>query len=99
VVLRPVKYDKEARSLAQSARFEWSRVQLPKAALWLAIWLNKLLAFPNGRHDDQVDSISGVLDWLSRRIHSLYAAQEPRERPKSTPRPAEYNRPPGFARR
>jgi predicted phage terminase large subunit-like protein len=99
VVLRPVRFDKEARFLAQSARFESGQVHVPTAAPWLATWLNELLAFPNGRHDDQVDSTSQALDWLSRRIHPLHAAQEPRERPQMGPRPAGYNRPPGFTRR
>jgi hypothetical protein len=27
-------------------------------------FLNELLAFPNGRHDDQVDSISQLLNWV-----------------------------------
>ena len=99
VVLRPVRIDKEARFLAQSARFESGQVHVPEAAPWLATWLNELLAFPNGRHDDQVDSTSQALDWLTQRIHPLHAAQEPRERPRARPRPAGYNRPPGFVRR
>ncbi|HXA69595.1 MAG TPA: phage terminase large subunit [Stellaceae bacterium] len=99
VVLRPVRFDKEARFLAQSARFESGQVHVPESTPWLATWLNELLAFPNGRHDDQVDSTSQALDWLSRRIHPLHAAQEPRERPQMRPRPAGYNRPPGFTRR
>jgi predicted phage terminase large subunit-like protein len=99
VVLRPVRFDKEARFLAQSARFESGQVHVPERAPWLATWLNELLAFPNGRHDDQVDSTSQALDWLSRRIHPLHMAQEPRERPQARPRPAGYNRPAGFTRR
>jgi predicted phage terminase large subunit-like protein len=98
VVLRPVRIDKEARFLAQSARFESGQVHVPQAAPWLATWLNELLAFPNGRHDDQVDSTSQALDWLTRRIHPLHAAQQPRVRPKTRPRPAGCNRPPGFVR-
>jgi predicted phage terminase large subunit-like protein len=98
VVLRPVRFDKEARFLAQSARFESGQVHVPRAAPWLATWLNELLAFPNGQHDDQVDSTSQALDWLTRRTHPLHAAQQSRERPRTRPRPAGYNRPPGFVR-
>ena len=29
---------------------------LPESAPWLKDFQNELLAFPNGRHDDQVDS-------------------------------------------
>jgi predicted phage terminase large subunit-like protein len=98
VVLRPVRIDKEARFLAQSARFESGQVHVPQAAPWLATWLNELLAFPNGRHDDQVDSTSQALDWLTRRTHPLHAAQQPRVRPQAWPRPPGYIRPPGFVR-
>ena len=27
-------------------------------------FLNEMLAFPNGRHDDQVDSVSQFLNWV-----------------------------------
>ena len=36
---------------------------LPKEAPWLATFLEELLAFPRGRHDDQVDSVSQYLKW------------------------------------
>jgi predicted phage terminase large subunit-like protein len=98
VRLWPARFDKEARFAAQSARFESGQVHVPEAP-WLAAWMEELLAFPNGRHDDQVDSTSQALDWLSQRIHPLHAAREPRERPRATPRPAGYQRPPGFTRR
>jgi predicted phage terminase large subunit-like protein len=98
VVLRPARYDKEARFLAQSARFESGQVHVPEAP-WLATWLNELLAFPNGRHDDQVDSTSQALDWLSQRTHPLHAAKQLRDRPSMGPRPAGFKRPPGFTRR
>jgi predicted phage terminase large subunit-like protein len=98
VVLRPVRFDKEYRFLAQSARFEAGQVHVPEAP-WLADWLEELLAFPNGRHDDQVDSTSQALDWLTQRVHPLHAAREPRERPQRTPRPAGYPRPKSPPRR
>ena len=31
---------------------------LPNSAPWLGEFLTELLSFPNGRHDDQVDSVS-----------------------------------------
>jgi len=39
---------------------------LPRQALWLDDLKLELLAFPLGLHDDQVDSISQALTWLSR---------------------------------
>lgn len=98
-ILRRPRFDKEARFLAQSARFESGQVHVPQDAPWLATWLDELLAFPNGRHDDQVDSTSQALDYLAMRTHPLHAAQEPRERPATRPRPAGFKRPPGFERR
>jgi hypothetical protein len=29
---------------------------------------HELMAFPNGRHDDQVDSVAQFLDWMSLRV-------------------------------
>ena len=55
--------DKLVRMEAQSARFEAGHVWLPKDAPWLAVFLEELLAFPYGRHDDQVDSVSQFLKW------------------------------------
>lgn len=54
---------KLVRLEAQSARFEAGQVYLPKDAPWLDVLFNELLAFPNSRHDDQVDSISQFLAW------------------------------------
>jgi predicted phage terminase large subunit-like protein len=54
------------RMLAQSAKIEAGHVHLPKQADWLASFLLELLAFPQGRHDDQVDSVSQFLNWAAR---------------------------------
>jgi hypothetical protein len=37
---------------------------MPAQAPWLGDYLHELLAFPNGAHDDQVDSTSQALNWL-----------------------------------
>jgi predicted phage terminase large subunit-like protein len=52
------------RMAAQSAKIEAGHVYLPKSAAWLGEFLTELLSFPNGRHDDQVDSVSQFLRWL-----------------------------------
>jgi predicted phage terminase large subunit-like protein len=61
------------RMEAQSARFEAGQVYLPEQAPWLAEYLHELLAFSNGRYDDQVDSTSQFLNWaeISGRRFSL----------------------------
>jgi predicted phage terminase large subunit-like protein len=52
------------RMAAQSAKIEAGHVHLPHSAPWLGEFLTELLSFPNGRHDDQVDSVSQFLRWL-----------------------------------
>jgi predicted phage terminase large subunit-like protein len=58
---------KEDRMVAQSAKIEAGHVHLPKNADWLDTFLHEILAFPHGRHDDQVDSVSQFLTWSSLR--------------------------------
>jgi predicted phage terminase large subunit-like protein len=55
--------DKLTRMEAESARIEAGHVVLPRDAPWLDTFLTELLAFPNGKHDDQVDSVSQFLHW------------------------------------
>ncbi|GJL88990.1 MAG: hypothetical protein DHS20C03_26990 [Minwuia thermotolerans] len=59
--------DKADRMAAASARIESGEVLLPEDAPWLDTFLHELLAFPNGRHDDQVDSVSQFLNWERKR--------------------------------
>jgi predicted phage terminase large subunit-like protein len=47
--------DKISRALTAAARLEGGNVYWPKVAAWLGEWETELLAFPNGRHDDQAD--------------------------------------------
>jgi predicted phage terminase large subunit-like protein len=55
------------RMAAQSTRFEAGQVHLPKDASWLDAFLREILAFPNARNDDQVDSVSQFLNWACKR--------------------------------
>jgi predicted phage terminase large subunit-like protein len=71
VVGRRPKDDKETRMARQQGRFEAGRILLPSEAPWLAEFENELLAFPNGRYDDQVDALLLLLDWLSENEHRL----------------------------
>ena len=59
--------DKVVRLMAVSALFESGRVWLPEAASWLADYEAELITFPNGAHDDQVDSTSQALSFMSSR--------------------------------
>ncbi|TAL83899.1 MAG: terminase [Beijerinckiaceae bacterium] len=63
---RPVG-DKQSRLEVQSARFETGRVYLPASAPWIPTYVAELLAFPQGRHDDQVDATSQALNYIAGR--------------------------------
>jgi predicted phage terminase large subunit-like protein len=58
--------DKATRLMGESSEIEAGRVYLPKTADWLDEFKRELLNFPNGKHDDQVDSLSQFLRWDSR---------------------------------
>jgi predicted phage terminase large subunit-like protein len=66
--------DKIMRMEAQSARIEAGHVWLPEAAPWLADFEIEMKAFPYGRHDDQVDSVSQFLAWASTRRTRIHFA-------------------------
>jgi predicted phage terminase large subunit-like protein len=77
--------DKETRMSRHEGRFEAGRILLPTEALWLADFETELLAFPNGRYDDQVDALMLTLDWFARNEHCLP--------PSSWPIPFVFSRP------
>jgi predicted phage terminase large subunit-like protein len=58
--------DKIMRLHAQTALIENGFVRIPEAAPWLAEYLHEMTVFPNGKHDDQVDSTAQFLDWFKR---------------------------------
>ena len=60
--LRPDK-DKITRLSAQSAKIEAGQLLLPTKAPWVEDFKTEILAFPGGRHDDQVDALSQFLEW------------------------------------
>lgn len=55
--------DKLTRLHAQSAWIEAGHIWLPERAPWLEELRTEIASFPQGRHDDQVDSISQFLAW------------------------------------
>ena len=64
--------DKIVRMSAQSAKIEAGEVWLPRSAKWLNDLRTEVLAFPNGMHDDQVESMSQALKYLSQPRRRLY---------------------------
>ena len=72
------EHDKRTRMSIQSSKFASGQVFFPNDAPWLSDLENELFAFPNGRHDDQVDSISQALaheisrfEWSQKSIDGL----------------------------
>jgi predicted phage terminase large subunit-like protein len=61
VRLAPVDRDKVTRLYVQAAKFEAGRVYFPRSAPYLADLEAELLSFPQGKHDDQVDSLTQAL--------------------------------------
>lgn len=53
-----VSKDKVMRASKPSVMFETGQVWFPRQATWLDPLRSEMLQFPNGRHDDQVDSIT-----------------------------------------
>ena len=58
--------DKEFRFSAATVWFETGRVLLPRSASWLDDYVTELLAFPDGKFDDQVDSTSQMFIRLNK---------------------------------
>ncbi|MDF1690599.1 MAG: phage terminase large subunit [Cycloclasticus sp.] len=58
----PLK-DKVTRMMPGTADIEAGKVALPAEALWRAEFEKECAEFPNGKHDDQVDSLSQFLNW------------------------------------
>jgi hypothetical protein len=80
----------------QTAMIENGFVHLPDAAPWLASYVAEMTAFPNGKHDDQVDSTVQMFDWFkgaAREPGGFYGfygyyrmlAEELRETPRPAP--------------
>lgn len=55
----------------QSAKIEAGQVRTPKSAPWLDQFLTEMAEAPNGRYDDQLDSVSQMLRALDTEIWQL----------------------------
>jgi predicted phage terminase large subunit-like protein len=82
--------NKETRLSRHEGRFEAGRILLPTEAPWLADFESELLAFPNGRYDDQVDALMLCLDWFAKNEHCLPPSNWPIPILFSIPRPGPF---------
>lgn len=62
---------KEQRMAIMTPTLERGEVRLPSQAPWLETFLDECGQFPNGKHDDQVDSLSQMLFAVQRRPGEL----------------------------
>lgn len=71
--IRPYKplSGKVERMSLQSPKLESGQVRLRQAAPWCPGFLSEAAAFPNGKYDDQIDSMSQALYALDRRLSEL----------------------------
>jgi len=56
--------DKATRMIGQTPKIESGRVFIPEKSSWLQDFEHEMAQFPNGKHDDQIDSMSQALQWL-----------------------------------
>lgn len=68
---------KEDRLIAQTGQMEAGRVVIPHEAPWLDIWCKELLAAPNCRFWDQVDSTTQFLEFALSRKGWVEAEHDP----------------------
>ncbi len=75
IVLRGVKVDKDkmTRALPWAARAEGGKVALVRGP-WIPAFLDEVSMFPEGAHDDQVDTVSGALPLVARGSSSAVGA-------------------------
>lgn len=59
-----VDKDKVSRALPWAARAEALKVKLVRGA-WVSLFLDEVCAFPQGTHDDQVDTVSGGVQMIA----------------------------------
>lgn len=72
--------DKEQRAQSIAARTAMGKVYFPKSAWWLERALDELLAFPNGTHDDFVDTLA----YIGLGLESQYGPSKAKPAPKAT---------------
>lgn len=56
---------KVMRLMAQTPAIEGGTARFPRQAPWLDAYIHELTTFPQGRHDDQVDSTSQALQYIT----------------------------------
>jgi predicted phage terminase large subunit-like protein len=63
--------DKVVRFSTQTIHFEQRKVIIPEKSPWRDEWVREITGFPGTKYDDQVDSTTQALDYLSSKGKSL----------------------------
>jgi predicted phage terminase large subunit-like protein len=69
--ISPAGSDKESNARAVSPMFEAGQILLPSAASWADDYIESMIRFPKGAHDDDVDSTSQALNYLRKRKNGV----------------------------
>ncbi|MFA4871305.1 MAG: phage terminase large subunit [Pedobacter sp.] len=66
IPVKPIEVhaDKTARLTSVSGLFEAGKVFLPENASWVSDFVEEICLFPNGIHDDQVDAVTQILEYM-----------------------------------
>jgi predicted phage terminase large subunit-like protein len=72
----PIKHnsDKRTRMMGATPKIESGSLYLPQSAPWFEDFLKEYLAFPSGRHDDQIDALSQFLNWRVNQEDNFFEA-------------------------
>ena len=76
IKIKPV-HSKQDRASIASARCERGELLLPPKAPWADAFVHELLAFPAGRHDDQVDALAHLMTHTQRGLLPTFAPDHP----------------------
>jgi predicted phage terminase large subunit-like protein len=63
--------EKAVRFQAVTPMIEGGKLYLPAAAPWLEAFKREILSFPSNGHDDQVDALSQLLNWVHARLSQV----------------------------
>ena len=71
IAINPTE-SKEARFEAISVLFESGNIYFPHPDIcpWINDFIDEIIVFPNGKHDDRVDSMTQALNWLDKKTRS-----------------------------
>lgn len=79
------KGSKLERLIAQSDILQSEKVVIPTQPRWFDDFRREILVFPNGRHDDQVDSVTQFLQWAQSHRGRAFVNRDPVTRRRIRP--------------